>query len=709
MKWRLDITLKSELCASSGDSGEGLIDTKIAMEEGIPVIPARRIKGALLAEGKEMASCHWINPVSLERLFGARGASRPGAMRIGNAYLRIIPQGALGNSCPAQEIEISDYKKVMASIKSLPDFNEMLLERFLTVERTRTAIDTDSGAADRTSLRTMQLVPRGLVFSGEVELDEDIPPECIETLEYCVKALRHLGAGVTRGLGEVSCALEKSESQGKHPDISDPEAFWDMEEIVEAAYEIELITPVLFPGENGMYEDCGEQIPGAAVLGTLAGMYLQDYQLGKEAHEDPDFQRIFLRDGVKFGYGFPLNGNRVFYPCPAHFSGIKNRREQIVNRFADENGEVRRTSVSGQVCWEADKVYTSSVKKELRMHHARPQDRGIGHALHGRVKNADADMGQLFQYVCLSQGQKFRGILQGRAGDLKKLADCLEKRNGRILLGRSRSAEYGQAEMVIHRRYLKASDKKEGGKRKTEFLIWFVTPMVLKDKNGEISPEPDIFIRMLKNRLGRTENLEYVNHIAVYTRTGGYNSKWRLPVPQYAAFEKGTVFIIRTAADLSGLESVRWGEMTGKGYGQIRIIPFQRNKKFYNRVEFSDESQEDEAIRSEFAAAFQKWNVERKKKMQVKQEAVKVAEALTKLPSSGRIEQIIRLSQHRENYAQIMEDIEGMKKSGGQEEKNSSYESIREFLKPCEKQEMFFLQCYLQAAKMKARSEEVSK
>ncbi len=695
MKGWLKITLKSELCAGSGESEAGLVDMKIALEDGIPVIPARRIKGALLTEGKEMASNGWIDEYFLEKLFGVQGEEKPGALRIGNAHLQKIPKGSLGVGAPDKDILIADYEKTARELRGVPDFQESLAEQFLTVERTRTALDTDAGVAHKTSLRTMQFIPRGLVFCSEIEVESQTGQDALKALEWCVKALRHLGTGITRGLGEVSCSLEWE----KHPDKKaavKTERPFDPEDFMEMDYEIELKTPVLFPGENGLYEDCGEQIPGAAVLGALAGMYIQDYGLGNTAHEDPDFQRIFLKDGVKFGYGFLKKGDRIFYPCPAHLSGVKGKTGKVANRFADVEGNLRRTTIKGQICLENEILFTTSVEKELRMHHARPQDRGIGHALHDRVPNTGADMGQLFQYVSLSKGQKFSGTLQGKAGDLKKLADCLERRENRISLGRSRSAEYGQAEMKIFAKGGRKLDesREETADEKT-FLIWLVTPMVLMDENASIHPDPEIFRKMLKEE--GVEALE--DSIVTCTKTAGYNSRWRLPVPQYEALDQGSVLAVKTARSPLELEKIRWGEMTGKGYGQIKTLPAEVQ---IERMAQAPEIQEIQtAGESDFVKAFLKWREERQEKLERKQEAGDAIEETKKIPNSGRIEQLIRLAEEGKDREQILYAMEGMKGT----ERESVYEEIEQFLEPCREKDRLFLRFYLEEAKFKGRKQ----
>lgn len=57
MKYKLQIQLKSDLCASSGDSFGSLIDNDICYDKyGFPYIPAKRLKGILSKKPKSTVS-----------------------------------------------------------------------------------------------------------------------------------------------------------------------------------------------------------------------------------------------------------------------------------------------------------------------------------------------------------------------------------------------------------------------------------------------------------------------------------------------------------------------------------------------------------------------------------------------------------------------------------------------------------------------------
>ena len=87
---------------------------------------------------------------------------------------------------------------------------------------------------------------------------------------------------------------------------------------------------------------------------------------------------------------------------------------------------------------------TQSVKTELNYHHARAGDRRAGRALGAEMP----DGGAFYQYEAIRTGQSFQGAVLGSKKDLKDLQTWLKDLNV-IRLGRSRSAQYGEAKFEL--------------------------------------------------------------------------------------------------------------------------------------------------------------------------------------------------------------------------------------------------------------------
>jgi len=193
MKKRIKIILKSDLCAGSGYAFKGVIDSDTCFtSEGVPYIPARRLKGCL----REAANLIRIDSKVIEDLFGVSGSKKSGSLRIGNAY----PE---------------NYEELKDELKQLI-VNNFIKKRdvmdFYTSVRAQTKIDRKSGIADDSSLRYTRVI-NGVygedgernerVFYSDVEFDEKDK----DKVEQIVQSLRNIGLHRNRGLGSVRCSL----------------------------------------------------------------------------------------------------------------------------------------------------------------------------------------------------------------------------------------------------------------------------------------------------------------------------------------------------------------------------------------------------------------------------------------------------------------------------------------------------------------------
>ena len=81
---QLIITLKSDLCAGSGYSCAGIVDSDLCYDiYGIPYIPAKRLKGCL----REAAGLIGLTEEETGRIFGKAGQQKAQGVFLGNAYI----------------------------------------------------------------------------------------------------------------------------------------------------------------------------------------------------------------------------------------------------------------------------------------------------------------------------------------------------------------------------------------------------------------------------------------------------------------------------------------------------------------------------------------------------------------------------------------------------------------------------------------------
>lgn len=598
-EFELVITLLSDLSPGNGDSVAGLIDSEIANEYGLPIIPAKRLKGALQHVGKELVDWGLVEQRELDNLFGAAGQAESGPIQFFDATLYKIPRSFYMDEEKEESTSITEKSAKELVIEHYVPFVQRLLKEesihpnellhlFSTV-RARTAIDIETNTAKTQSLRTMRVVHRGLTFKSKIVLNTT-NEESERLLEMCVQGLRRLGLGSTRGLGEVACQIHRVDSSPSVWKVPLPETTRDDEEI-ELLFRITLEQPVMIAGSQGLYHSCADWIPGGTLLGAFAGMYIADHGLGEKAHQDETFSRIFLRDGVAFGYAYPEIGGKRFAPCPAHWQREKNKNaayaisQEKPQQNGKQEGIVLRSIGALAFLQEDDTLLLHEPEKEVRMHYSRPDNRGIGRPLGEEPREEENEKiygrrGQFFQYTALRQGQSFIGSLRGKKQDIHALLTCIEKRNGKLRLGRSRTAEYGNVTMELLADSEASSLLMEKGQHSIgtakPFAICLTTPMLLMDQAGRPDPDPAHFLTEVQGALKVKLKLE--KQFLKQTILSGYNGKWRMPKPKQTALDAGTVLIVSVmdgTVDRDKLESRLWGANTGEGCGQLKVIAME--------------------------------------------------------------------------------------------------------------------------------------
>ena len=720
----LEIELRSELCTTTGGTTAGLIDIEVPHEHGLPFIPAKRLKGSLLEAGKELTDWGVLKKDELTALFGAAGQANSSTLQLCDAHLYKLP-------LEDGELVIDDNRGLLEQLEHQQDLSvQDVLEQFTSLH-TRTAIHDMDGVAADGSLRTMRAINKGLTLRSRIELHATEETECrrlLKTLTLCTKALRSLGIANTRGNGEIRCKLSAFEftpsvytavmTEERKANLS-IESEWG-----ELPFRLLLEQPVIVAKGNGLDTDCTEWIPGSALLGAFAGLYIRAFGLGDRAHEDERFARLFLRGGVQFGYAMPMQGNVVFAPCPALWQRKKNENRvcDLSVGSAEEKVVLRNFNRMVYRDTATSTLWKHEVRKQIRMHHARASNRAIGRALGREITayeqnneslESDAnERGQLYQYESLTAGQQFCGVLRGRRGDLRLLQELASLQGNRLRLGRSRAAEYGNVRFYCgeeeSRALLISSPEEQESDR---FMIVLVTPMLLLDETGRPDPDPHWLIGELQKQMEcdivpQTMQLRY-------TTLSGYNAQWRLPKPQRAALDAGSALVI-TAERLIAvweLEATRWGANIGEGCGQIKAIPLPPGKDGDLAQVLTLKSAERRLKDDEKRPAVphpllkllivRRDEMRRQRKQQIEgaQEAEKMAKAKSGI-SKTRIRRLLELAERgQEDYAGLMKKVDEIAD-------DAIKAACRELLRPCEDKDGYFIRGYLRALELQGRNEK---
>lgn len=577
--YRLKIELLSDLCVSDGGIYNSALDIDICQDAyGFPYIPAKRIKGCLRESALELAD--WGENVDLGRLFGDKGKrENAGILRISDAVL-------------------SDSVKNRAEIdasNSVIYHKQNILNQYSYV-RTQTSIDNETGVAKPTSLRTMRVAKKGLVFEaklrvadaketanrhGDAEAQADdtmTSKEWKSALDLICANLTHMGNSRTRGLGEVRVTLSDGET-GACASVKSAEnkltGEADASDCI-LTYEIRLEETVVCKSLNGGQEQTQDYIDGSKLLGVLAGRYRTENRA--------EITELLNQGAMAFSNAYIADDGMRYREVPGYIYGIKNDKTAYVNKLFDpENTAAIKDGVTRQLnsmkhtyisIGEDGALRKKDVLTEHRYHHRRADDKSIGRA------DATSSDSAFYQISSICAGQTFQGYIRGTATQIETVYELLQK-DAEIRIGYGSSAEYGRCTIVS----LKAEkadpvkvDSEQTEARVDKLLVTLQAPAIVYSNKAVASADVDDLKEEVAAALGiPTDEIAPITHNYIrYTSVGGYNVTWNKRKPVVRAFDKGTSFVLELAnpVALTGKDAVFIGERATEGYGECTIEAF---------------------------------------------------------------------------------------------------------------------------------------
>ena len=686
----LQIKLQSPLTSAAGEGRVGVVDRDIAFDDlGLPILPGRRLKGLWREAYRDVADAWELcgeSPIPVELIFGKSG-QRPGdgdaCMFIANAELQ----------------EASSLRKWLKYLQDKKQLHPDDVVQYFATVRAQTAIDRRTGAALKNTLRLTRTLKAGLVFQARVRFFESPDDVLLNALSLGAAALQHMGTARTRGLGKISCRLLAHDENGQCRDLTDEALSNDaLPSIAETnlaqqaqtsnknttavppsnrpipthllRYRLKLTAPAVIPVADGDPNTVmtRQEVPGSNIWGAAAWHYLSQPNHTPEAEA---FRRAFLDGNLRFLTAYPEAFNEMsqrMIPIPHSIRKFKKNEEPVDFVEQSPRGEPTKRLDRSYARISEWSLETQAVKTELNYHHARAKDRRIGRAL-GAEAAEGADSGALFTYEAIQAGQSFQGAVLGSEDDLKNLQIWLQE--GEIRIGRSRSAQYGEAVFE----WLDDAPQALNGLGEWDGFVEQQPPDVADSDNRLIitALSPLLTINdcghpvacFPEGELAEALGLETSELCRSYTRTeviGGYNSHLRLPRQQWPAIAPGSVFVFKTGQTLDPerllqLEHNGLGLRKGEGYGRIAV-----NRQ--GNLQLREETQLDDPVHSEPTAsevpeAIQNilLDVVRSRCLaEMQQRAMNVSEQVQKVPSNALLGRL-RLFFQQKSPAESLEKL----------------------------------------------------
>ena len=205
--YQLQITLRSDTALGRGDGVAGLVNTEVQHDSfGCPYLGGRTLKGLLREEcvnllyllremDNKKGTAHFPKwRATAHRLFGQPGST--------------LEEGAVLYISDATLAE--DLRQAITYGVDAKQLTRTQVLDSLTAIRYQTAVDAETEAPRKESLRAIRVVLRNTVFTAQLslrDLSETTEEQGLALLAACVKALRAAGTGRNRGVGEIRAQL----------------------------------------------------------------------------------------------------------------------------------------------------------------------------------------------------------------------------------------------------------------------------------------------------------------------------------------------------------------------------------------------------------------------------------------------------------------------------------------------------------------------
>lgn len=197
--YKLKMKLLSDTTFGRGDGVAGLVDQEVEHDSsGFPYLRGRTLKGLLSEECDNLIAVlspnnvrnHWKAVAC--HLFGKPGST-----------LETSSKMQVGDACLPEDLR----QAVAYQLKRDNKLMRVDILQSLTTIRRQTAIDSKTGVADETSLRSARVVLRELEFTANLSFEVQPDRDTVTLLSVGTLALRRVGSSRNRGLGHVQCQL----------------------------------------------------------------------------------------------------------------------------------------------------------------------------------------------------------------------------------------------------------------------------------------------------------------------------------------------------------------------------------------------------------------------------------------------------------------------------------------------------------------------
>ena len=558
---KIDIILKSDLCAGSGYSFAGVIDSDVCYDDcGIPYIPARRIKGCMRESLDLLLYSKYHDQTA--RVFGTSGSSdyevkdnnSGSSIRISNAYPKYY----------------DELRALINSKKKVPYYSSaQIVDRFSRViGQTR----IKDGVADDSTLRYTRVINQyspfnkeePLVFSAEISYDKNDE----ELVEDILKATRHIGLKRNRGMGNIRCKLAEANRDNPGKKLTEE----NLPDGKTALYfGIENTSPLVLSASSETGTE--DYISGQSIIGALALEFLKTNSADSEV-----FNNLFLNGNTIFTNFYPYINGKIHYPAPEYIKRLKITKDYVCALAKDSivelkkagydptNGNQPKKLKGKYVSITNNRISACEVERDIVYHHRHHDESG------------SLDEALLYGMEVIRSRQRFAGAIIVPDQYKKTMVNLLQ--NADLSFGKSRSAQYGSCRIIkAHdKSFWKKTDKKISKGRTIVVTFLSDAAFIRNGDNAGYTIYEDEIKELVKKELEKEYKIkidnkqgdsQYLSYLQTAIRMG-YMGVWNLRRSAFPVISAGSCLTYVLAEDCDpGI--YRIGEKQHEGFGTVLI------------------------------------------------------------------------------------------------------------------------------------------
>ena len=365
-------------------------------------------------------------------------------------------------------------------------------------------------------------------------------------------------------------------------------------------YKLILLEPVLANSLGGDPNSARTLpfVPGAVMRGAVIRAYQAKNKLRELDATDEETRRLFFNGATRYLHAYPKDNkteNRSL-PSPLSWRKLKNidwsrgesddkRRLLDLRVEIPTKGEQFKGMGEG-VFWvlREDTAYGLDRAEQINLHTQRDSIKG----------KATEEHGAIFRYEALPVGMQLMGVILTQSEkDAEKVKGLIDGQT--VYLGKSRTAGYGlvKIEVVEELKELFYSwseykkvyadpeaynpdyDNQYEKQDAAQFTLTMLSETIVRNDEGQYTLDP---IPAICSQLKLSEDYE-IRTKPIFRQAevvGGFNRKWRMPLPQTIAIAAGSVFVIESnlpihKEQLHRLMDEGIGERRAEGMGRVAI------------------------------------------------------------------------------------------------------------------------------------------